>query len=229
LGQLVEHYERLTPLEYRIEIGHARRCGGCRVGTDGVVKRFAADLERDLAPQCVRDECRPLRPMDRQFVAGDAGHAAFPRCRQRRAIDQRRRRCGEFSAAKRQVCQRDQCVGLAAAKAGLKAINCRRCIVSRNAQHSVTQHQLETIGGRSAFAEELFGIGVEIVDLPTAAAIMGDHLRQARREHLGIKGALKNAFSGLAAVDDADHFFSEGADDLHCCVAKGNEVLVTRT
>lgn len=134
LSWLVEQDERLAALESGIEIGRTRRCCAGRVLSDRLVKRLAADLQGDLAPQGVGNEFRPLRPVSGQLVPGNSGEAAFARRRQRRPVDQRGRDRGEFLSPQCKMSQRDQSVRLAAAEGRLEAIDGRGRIVSGGAQ-----------------------------------------------------------------------------------------------
>jgi hypothetical protein len=214
LRKLVEQDERLAAFEHRVEVGRARCGRGRRIFADCLVERLAADLERDFPPQGVGDEFRPLRAMNRQLVAGDPGDAAFAGGGKRRSVDQRRADLGELPASEREMGQRDQRVGLAAAERRLEPIDGGRRIVPGEAQQRLAQHELDPVRRGRPVAKELVGVGIEIVDLPTAPAVMRDHLRQARGKNLRVEGPLENTVARPAAFDDAAQCLPSGVAQL---------------
>jgi hypothetical protein len=218
LRQLVEQQQHRTPVEDALQEVLAR-CGlGGGLGLDAAVQGFAADLERDLAPEGVGHEIDALGLVYGDLVTGDAHHPHLSAGVQTRRIEDAavETGCGgrgQLTAPEAQVCQRDQQVGLAAAEGRFRSVQGRYAAVSVQACHDVRQHHAQAVGGEGGLGEEGFAVGVEVADCPGPAAIVIDDLGQARGEDLGVERALQQVRARRAGVEDRLHVWRPNAGE----------------
>ena len=135
--------------------------------------------------------------MNCQFIAGHPRNAAFAGRRERRPINHGRGNRGKFGAAKRQMCQGDECMGLASAKRCLQPVYGRCQVVARQAQHRPPKDELDSVRRRRPVPEKLLRVGIKVVDPAAAATTMGDDLREARCEISGLKVPWRMPSRGL--------------------------------